>query len=236
MALPSYDFEDLGFPPDIDPDDFVGPGGTTYEFLTVRVRPDAADESRREVLAIAHMIGKENRQIVRTEQRPIAIENYGAVRSTPFVLALLGSMAAATLAHLVLSVVRRRRRDLAVCAALGMHRSQLAGAVVVQALLVVGLSMIVGVPVGLAGGRLAWMSFAADLGVIDTIRFPLLTNGLAVVVVVIVSVTVTAVPAVVTTRMRPALVLRTVRTGQPRVVAQQSRRSSDRYNAMGTAS
>jgi hypothetical protein len=119
-AFPPYDFEDLGFPPGTDPDDFVGPAGATYEFTTVRVRPDAAAEARREVLATAHRIGNDNLQMVRTEQRPIAIDNYAAVRSTPFVLALLlGSMAAATLAHLALSVVRRRRRDLAVCAALG---------------------------------------------------------------------------------------------------------------------
>jgi ABC-type lipoprotein release transport system permease subunit len=208
-AFPPYNSDVSEAPPEIDPEDFVGPGGATYEFVTIKARPEATAEERREIVATAREIGDANLQMVRTEQRPIAIDNYADVRSTPVVLAVvLGSMAAATLAHLVVSVVRRRRRDLAVCAALGMQRRQLASAVVVQALLVVGVAVLVGVPLGLAGGRVAWSRFAADLGVIETLRLPLFTVGLAVLVVVVVSVAVAAVPAVAAARMRPAAVLR----------------------------
>jgi len=208
-AFPPYDFEGGAFPPGLDPENFLGPGGTTYEFLTVRLRPTATDEARRAVLATAARIGEANLQRVRTEQRPIAIDNYAAVRSTPVVLAVvLGCMAAATLGHLVVSVVRRRRRDLAVCGALGMRRAQVAGAVVIQALIIAATAALIGVPLGLAGGRAAWIAFASDLGVIDTIGFPLLTIGAAVLLILLVSVTVAAIPALAAARTRPGAVLR----------------------------
>ena len=209
-AFPPFDFEAVGeVAPGRDPTEFVGPGGAAYEFVTIRVRPAATAEDRREVVAAATRIGNANQQRVLTEQRPVAVDNYAAVRSTPVALAfLLGSMAAATLAHLVLSVVRRRRRDLAVCAALGMRRAQVASAVVVQALLVAGVAMLIGVPIGLAGGSAAWRGFASDLGVTDAIRLPLATVGMALLVVVALVVTVAAVPAIAAARTRPALVLR----------------------------
>lgn len=210
-AFPPYDFQVIGDPPPgVDPDDFVGPGGAMYEFVTVRVSPGATPEARGAVVATARTIADANQQTVRNEQRPIAIENYAAVRSTPVLLALLlGSMAAATLVHLVLSVVLRRRRDLAVCAALGMRRWQLSRAVIIQAVLVVGAAMVVGVPIGVAAGRLAWTSLASDLGVIGTMRLPLLSIGLSVMVVVASAVTVAALPAMLGTRTPPGVVLRT---------------------------
>lgn len=149
-------------------------------------------------------------QRVLTEQRPIAIDNYAAVRRTPVVLALLlGAMATATLTHLVVSVVRRRRRVLAVCAALGMRRTQLRSAVVLHAVLVAAVSVAVAVPIGLALGRLAWTTFATEVGVVDTLRPPIGTIGLAALAVVVLAVAVAAVPAVVATRSRPASMLHT---------------------------
>lgn len=197
-------------PPEFDPGGFVGPGGEMFEFVTVRARRGATPEARRDMVATARTIGDANLQVVRTEQRPIAIDNYAAVRSTPVVLAvLLGSMAAATLAHLVVSVVRRRRRDLALCIALGMRRAQVWRAVVVQALLVANVAMLVGLPLGLAAGRLAWGRFAADLGVVNTLRLPFGPLALVVPVVELAAVAVALVPAMVAARARPALALRT---------------------------
>lgn len=209
-ALPPYDLDISDPPPDFDLDDFVGPDGEIFEFVTVRARRGATPEARRQVVALARKIGTAHRQVVRTEQRPIAIDNYAAVRSTPVVLAvLLGSMAAATLAHLVVSVVRRRRRDLALCAALGMRRAQVWRAVVVQALLVANVALLVGLPLGLAAGRVAWGGFASDLGVVDTLRLPLGPLALVVPVVELAAVAVALVPAIVAARARPALALRT---------------------------
>jgi predicted lysophospholipase L1 biosynthesis ABC-type transport system permease subunit len=209
-VFPPFDLQALGDPPPgIEPVDFIGPDGENFGFVTIRVRPDATPRDRREIVTTASDIGDANMQIVRLEQRPTAIDSYADVRSTPFVLAvLLGAMATATLTHLVANVVRRRRRDLALCAALGMRGAQLLSAVVIQAVIVAGAALVIGLPLGVAAGRVAWSGFASDLGVVDTLRFPIVALLLAVPVVLIVAVTVAAVPAVVAARTRPALVLR----------------------------
>lgn len=209
-AFPPYDLDISDPPPDFDLGDFVGPHGEIFEFVTVRARRGATPEARRQVVALTREIGNAHRQVVRTEQRPIAIDNYAAVRSTPVVLAmLLGSMAAATLAHLVVSVVRRRRRDLALCVALGMRRAQVLRAVVIQGLLVANVALIVGLPLGVAAGRVAWRGFSSELGVVDTLRLPLGVLALVVPVVEVVAVAVALVPAIVAARARPAFALRT---------------------------
>ena len=62
------------------------------------------------------------------DQQPGDIRNYAAVRDTPLVLAAaLAVLAVGTLAHVLLTGVRRRRRDLAVLKTLGCTRSQLHG-------------------------------------------------------------------------------------------------------------
>ena len=148
--------------------------------------------------------------LLRTEQRPIAIDNYAAVRSTPAALALLlGTMAAATLAQLVLTTVRRQRRDLALVAALGMRHPQVLRAVVIQALLVANAALLVGLPLGLGSGRVAWTRFAWNLGVVDTLRLPYRTLALVVPLVELIAVAVAFLPAVVAARARPGLALRT---------------------------
>lgn len=209
-AFPPRRIEEEGeAPPEIDLADFVGPEGTGFEFVTIRLRETASSADLRRVVATASRIGRTSQQQIRTEQRPIAIDNYAAVRSTPAVLAgLLGLMAAATLAHLVVSVVRQRRRDLALCVALGMGRAQVTGAVMLQAVLMASVSMLVGLPLGLAAGRLSWASFASDLGVADSLRLPIATVGLVVPCVLVVATAVALVPAILAARTPSALVLR----------------------------
>jgi hypothetical protein len=209
-AFPARSIEEENeLPPELDAADFVGPDETGFEFVTIRLRQTASAADRTRIVATATRIGKPSLQLIRTNQRPIAIDNYAAVRSTPAVLAaLLGLMAAATLAHLVVSVVRRRRRDLALWVALGMGRAQVFCAVVIQAVLVAGISMLVGLPLGLAVGRLSWAGFASDLGVVDTLRLPIATVGLLVPGVLVVAMAVALVPAILAARSPSALVLR----------------------------
>ena len=208
-AFPPKDLPDPAeLPPDFELDAFLGPGGAAYEFVTIRMRDGASAADRSAVVAAASRLRGPD-QGVRTEQRPTAIDNYAAVSSTPAALAaLLGFMAAATLAHLVVSVVRRRRRDLALCAALGMDRRQLSRAVVVQAVMVAGAALLVALPLGVAGGRLAWTGFASELGVADNLRLPLVALALAVPAVIAGAAAVALVPAIVAARTPPALALR----------------------------
>src|SRR5207253_4218419 len=63
-------------------------------------------------------------------EKPSDLVNFGRVERLPFVLAgVLGLLAAATLAHLLVSGVRRRRRDLAILKTIGFDRRQVVGAV-----------------------------------------------------------------------------------------------------------
>jgi len=63
---------------------------------------------------------------VTADQRPVDIQGYAGIRVTPLILgALLALVGAAALAHVLVTGVRRRRRDLAILAAIGLRPGQL---------------------------------------------------------------------------------------------------------------
>ena len=67
---------------------------------------------------------------IAADQRPGDIKNYASIRDTPLALAaVLGVLAVGTLAHVLLTGVRRRRRDLAVLKTLGFTRWEVRGTV-----------------------------------------------------------------------------------------------------------
>jgi ABC-type antimicrobial peptide transport system permease subunit len=125
-------------------------------------------------------------------------------------LALLLALAgAATLTHTLVTSIRRRRRDLAILKTLGFVRRQVNAAVAWQSTTVAILALLVGLPVGIAGGRLLWNVFADSLGVVPE---PVVSVGgtlLLVPAVLIVSNLIAAFPARSAGRTRPAIVLRT---------------------------
>ena len=118
------------------------------------------------------------------------------------VLALVG------LVHVLALSSRRRRVDFAVLRALGFHRGQVRRAVVVQALVIAGLGLVVGVPVGLVAGRVSWRLMVASIGVIDDPTAPWGRLLLILPVVLVLVVVVAAGPAWASARRRPAAVLR----------------------------
>jgi predicted lysophospholipase L1 biosynthesis ABC-type transport system permease subunit len=138
------------------------------------------------------------------------VENFGQVDSLPLVLAgLLAVLAASTLAHTLLTAVRRRRRDLAILKTLGFVVPQVRWAVVWQATTVVTLALVVGIPVGVAVGRWGWVLVADQLGAVAE---PVTPPGPLLVLVpgaILVANLVAAVPAYLAGRTRPALLLRT---------------------------
>lgn len=68
----------------------------------------------------------------------------------------LGVLAVGALGHALASVVRRRRRELAVLRALGMTRGQCRGVVATHATVLALIGLGFGVPLGIAVGRSAW--------------------------------------------------------------------------------
>src|SRR5207248_8385919 len=112
--------------------------------------------------------------VVMTDQRPSDIQDYAALRATPLIVgAVLALLAVGTLAHVLLTGVRRRRRDLAVLKTLGLLRSQLLRVVSWQASALAAAALLVGLPVGLLAGRWAWALFAGSVGVAGTAEVPL---------------------------------------------------------------
>ncbi len=68
-------------------------------------------------------------------------------------------------AHVLLTGVRRRRRDLALLKTLGFTRSQVQGVVAWEATTFAAVALLVGVPAGVVAGRWAWALFADAAGV-----------------------------------------------------------------------
>ena len=70
----------------------------------------------------------------------------------------------AVLAQFILASARRRRRDFALLKVLGMFRRELSAVAFWQVATVTAVALVVGVPLGIAGGRWAWQLFADQAG------------------------------------------------------------------------
>ena len=105
--------------------------------------------------------------LVTDEPSSADLENFAEVEHLPFLLAgLLAALAAATLAHTLLTAVRRRRRDLAVLKSLGFTAAQLRRVVAWQASTLTVVAVAFGLPAGVALGRWSWHVFAEHLGTV----------------------------------------------------------------------
>lgn len=98
----------------------------------------------------------------------IDLLNLDAVSATPEVVAIIvASLAAGAFAHGMSIAVRRGRRDVAVLRALGLTRGQVVGSVAWRASVGGIGAAVVGVAVGVVGGRLAWQRLADDVGLVS---------------------------------------------------------------------
>jgi ABC-type antimicrobial peptide transport system permease subunit len=71
----------------------------------------------------------------------------------------------ATVMHVLVTSIRRRRRDLAVLRSLGFGRRHVLTVVATQAVVLLLSAVLIGVPIGVVAGRLLWTVFADSLGV-----------------------------------------------------------------------
>jgi hypothetical protein len=140
----------------------------------------------------------------RGPERPSDLENLARVDRVPGVLAaVLLTLALATLAHTLLSSLRRRRRHLATLVSLGFVRRQLVASVLWQSVTEAAITLAVAVPLGIGLGRWAWRTFAEDLGVPSEPVVPVAGLLLAVPVVLVAAVVVGIGPALLAARTRP---------------------------------
>src|SRR5439155_19114712 len=120
----------------------------------------------------------------------------------------LGLAAAAALAHVLVSAVRRRRRDLAILKTIGFARGQVQATVAWQATVFVAVALVLGIPLGIAAGRWWWALFAARMGIVPDPVVPLTVIGALVPAGLLIANLVAVIPARIAARTRPSVVLR----------------------------
>jgi ABC-type antimicrobial peptide transport system permease subunit len=173
----------------------------------VRFRPGVEPQAGRSSLAAR--LGGAGSFTVAGPATPTDLLSFGQVQDLPQVLGIgLAAVALLTIAHLLMTSVRRRQRDLAILRALGFTPRQVRSALGWQAATLAGMALVIGVPAGIACGRLGWQVFAHQLGITAVTAVPL--AGLAVMAAVwLVAATLIAVlPGAAASRIRPARVLR----------------------------
>jgi ABC-type antimicrobial peptide transport system permease subunit len=141
--------------------------------------------------------------------KPTVLVNFGESVNFPLLFGIaLSLFGAATMVHLLLVSVTRRRRETGLLKSLGFVRRQVAAAVCWQATTVAALGIAVGAPLGIASGRVLWRVFATNFGVIPVpVVPPLLVLALAAGVLVTANV-LAAVPALLAARSHPGDLLR----------------------------
>jgi ABC-type lipoprotein release transport system permease subunit len=114
-------------------------------------------------------------------ERPGDVTSLVRISDVPILLSgLLALVALGTLAHTLVTSIRRRRRDLAILKTMGFVRRQLASAVAWQATTLAAFALLIGIPVGIAVGRWSWMFFADQLGVLSVPIIPVTALAIAV--------------------------------------------------------
>jgi putative ABC transport system permease protein len=146
---------------------------------------------------------------VLTPSRPGDLVNFGQVQNLPVLLAgLVAVLAVATLVHTLVTSIRRRRRDLAILKMLGFVPTQVRWAVAWQATTFVSAALLIGLPVGIAVGRLVWTAFTRQLGTAADPVTPSVRLLLTIPAAILLANLIAAIPAVIAGRMKPALALR----------------------------
>ena len=141
-------------------------------------------------------------------QRPAEIVNANEIGRSPTLLGLavaLSAMGALVLAST--AAVRRRRRDLALLKALGFTRRQLSVTVACQATGTVLVGLAVGVPIGVALGRVLWTLFARQLDVLAEPALPIAAIGILVATTLVLANALSAIPARVARNLPVSIVL-----------------------------
>jgi hypothetical protein len=110
------------------------------------------------------------------ESRPIPpaeVSNLGSVRALPrWLAAFVAVLGIASLVHVLVATVWRRRRELATLRTLGITPRQTLGCIVWQAATITVVGLAVGVPLGLIAGDTAWFAVSDPIGVATDIDRP----------------------------------------------------------------
>jgi putative ABC transport system permease protein len=140
---------------------------------------------------------------------PTDLVNFGQAVNFPLIFgAILVLFGAATLLHVLVVSVTRRRREVGLLKALGFVRRQVALCVSWQTTTVALVGIVIGVPAGIAVGRAVWGLFAQSLGVLSVTEVTAWAIVAVAAATVVVANLLAIGPAVVAAHSRPASLLR----------------------------
>jgi ABC-type antimicrobial peptide transport system permease subunit len=122
---------------------------------------------------------------------------------------VLAVVAATTLAFVLVLTVRRRRHDLALLRTLGFDRRNVRTTVLTQALTLVVPGALLGIVIGLAGGRVAWSLTTDSLGAPSVQVTPVVAAVSVLAGALVIGWLASAIPGRLAARLHPAAVLRT---------------------------
>jgi hypothetical protein len=177
--------------------------------LFVRFRPGADQAAAVKRIEQMQDIGDSDGIAVTRVQRSAEIVNAGDIRGSSAFLGVAVAIAAmASLALAMTTVVRQRRRDLALLKAVGFTRGQVSRAVAWQATATIALGLVVGIPVGVAAGRMLWDRFADRLDVLARPSVPVDLLAIGVVAAILLANALALIPARAARRVPAAVLLR----------------------------
>jgi hypothetical protein len=134
---------------------------------------------------------------------PTSLVNFGEAVNFPLILGcVLAMFGVATLLHLLVVSVVRRRREMGMLKALGFVDLQVGATVLWQATTVALVGIVIGVPLGIVVGRVIWNAFATNLGAVPVAAVPGLTITVLALGVLVVANALAVIPAVTSARKR----------------------------------
>jgi hypothetical protein len=140
---------------------------------------------------------------------PPAVESLRDLRVLPLSLAVFFALLAiATVAHALVTTVRRRRIDLAILRSIGFTRRETRLAIAWQSTLLATVGVAVGLPVGIIVGQALWKQLAESFPVVYVPPLALVAILLVVPAALAIANALAVGPARSATRVRPANVLR----------------------------
>jgi len=181
--------------------------GTPFDTLLIRFAPGVDAQAAR--YALVSRLAYQGPFIVREAQKPTDLVNFGGLQSLPMLVGTaLSALALATIAHLLTTSVRRRRRDFAILRAIGFTRGQIRRVVAWQAATLTSVALMIGVPAGVLCGRAVWLIFAHHLGILPGLSIPLGQFAVVAAGAIVLAVAIAALPGESAARARPSQALR----------------------------
>jgi hypothetical protein len=177
------------------------------QFLAVRLT-DGADRVAT-VGALGELVGSTGAYAFPVEEPPELVNLRDVVPLPRWVGAFLAVLAAGALLHVLSSSARVRAHDFAVLRAIGMTRRATYLVVSVQGIAIFAVGLAVGVPAGIAAGRVGWRLIAENVPLEVVTPIDGVAVALLVPTALLVSQVVAVGPARRLRRLHPAAVLRT---------------------------